>query len=56
LRGGWPTTVPAIAGAIGVLLAKSDGGIDSRTRPLAGKGCGGLLPGPGGGFGLAWPG
>jgi hypothetical protein len=60
LRGGWPITVPAIAGGIGVLLAVSDGGIDNRSRPIEIAGAvdvsGARLPGPGGGFGLAWPG
>jgi len=49
--GGWPTTVPAIAGGSGVLLADSDGGIDSRNGNFESTGTG--LPGPGGGFGLA---
>ena len=55
-RGGWPTTVPAIAGGIGDLLANCDGGTDSRTGPVAFAISGARLPGPGGGFGLAWPG
>jgi hypothetical protein len=49
--------VPAIAAGIGVLLALSEGGIDSRTRPFEIAGSFGAgLPGPGDGFGLAWPG
>jgi hypothetical protein len=46
--------VPAIAGANGVLLADSDGGIDSRSGNF--ESAGGKLPGPVGGFGLGWPG
>ncbi len=49
-----PALTAAIDGAIGVLFALSDGGIDSRTRPVVT--IRGGLPGPGGGFGLAWPG
>jgi len=54
-RGGWPSTVSAIAGGIGGLLAVSDGGMDSRRSPTAftGSGFGGGVPGPGGGLGLA---
>jgi hypothetical protein len=48
--------VPAIARAIGALLALSDGGTDNRTRPFEVAGPaetgGARLPGPGGfGFG-----
>jgi hypothetical protein len=35
------------------LLAVRDGGTDSRTEPDEATGAG--LPGPGGGFGRAWP-
>jgi hypothetical protein len=44
-----------MAGAIGVLCADSDGGIESRSRVFDAIGGGGL-PGPTGGFGLACPG
>jgi hypothetical protein len=51
--------VPAIAGGIGALLADCDGGIESRNG-VFGSGAfdraGAGVPGPGDGFGLAWPG
>jgi len=60
VRAGWPATVPAIAGGIGVLFAVSDGGIDSRILPLvigsALDAAGAGLPGPAACFGLGWPG
>jgi hypothetical protein len=53
-------TLPAIAGASGVLLAVSEGGTDNRIRPFdignADEADGVAVPGPGAGFGLGWPG
>ena len=50
-----PTTVPAIAGGIALLLADGEDGIDSRNAVSDAIGGGGL-PGPIGGFGFACPG
>jgi hypothetical protein len=56
LRGGWPTTVPAIAGGIGVLLALSDGGIEAAAaRSFDRRNRRRRLPGPTGGFGFGLP-
>jgi hypothetical protein len=49
LRYGWPGTVPAIAGGIGVLFAVADGGCGNFGGGSLGSGAGpvgGRLPGP----------
>ena len=57
MRSGWPSTVPAIAGGTGGLLAVSDGGGAMRGgRAFVGVAGGAGVPGPAGGFGRAWPG
>ncbi|MFK4519446.1 hypothetical protein ABIF20_006811 [Bradyrhizobium japonicum] len=57
-RSGWPGTLPAIAGATGVLCAVSDGGGAMRGGPsvLSGVAGGTGEPGPTGRFGFGCPG